>query len=204
MYPIVLDAFMQSIADEGYTTWMYLDVECLVTCGRGNKIDPVAEALTLDWERPDGSLATGLEIITAWNNVKAHGQLRWLGGENKAFADLTSIRLTKASIDKLDRVTIATMQQVLATRLPQLDTWPADAQLALLRWAWANGPMAHYPKMFAALAAKDFATAAHEAEWTNETDETRQIITTHFMRAAAVVGNGDDPAFFLVAQGVSP
>ena len=192
MYQNVLDAFRSVIKNEGYTHWMYLDTRFLVTTGQGDLIDPISEALNLDWTI-GGWPATAAEVIADWTLVKSRTDLAKNGGEASCYSTLTKCRLSDGAICTLVTKTMDWMVEELERRLPMLKTSPADAQLAMLRWAWANGPDAHYPMMFAALERGDYTSAAAQALWRNETSETHQIINKLFQNAA----NSTDPTVLI-------
>ena len=84
---------------EGYLPYMYLDVRGLVTTGMGNLIDPISLATALPWQRADGSPASQSEIVAAWQAVKARTDLE--SGYGQAYAQVTSLRLSKEAINAL-------------------------------------------------------------------------------------------------------
>lgn len=141
---------------------MYLDVLGLVTTGIGNLIDTPDDALSLEWLRSDGSVATRREVAAEWTAVKARKDLAQRGGG--AFKAITRLRLSDAGLHDLFNRTLDRMARQLATRFPGFDDWPADAQLATISMAWACGPAFRFPKLAAALNAGDFATAAVECK----------------------------------------
>ena len=196
MWPSALASFRNIIQDEGYTTWMYIDTRGLVTIGRGDLIDPIELAHELDWVVGVRN-ATPQEVIRDWNIVKSRQDLKNRGGQSVVFGALTTVRLTASSIDRIVQKTINCMWSVLKTRLPDIETWPADAQEAILRWAWGNGPNAHYPLMFGALATKNFRIAAIQSDWTGEQGETRTIITKLFNNAADSILSKADPSILI-------
>ena len=57
---------------EGNVTWMYLDVKGLVTTGKGNLIDPVGNALQLEFEyrSTPGIIADAAAVKKEWNYIK--------------------------------------------------------------------------------------------------------------------------------------
>ncbi len=201
LWPSALSSFRATLTNEGYTRWMYLDNRGLVTTGQGNLIegegsDPAYPATLLPWTNPDGTPASESDIRAAWAVVKARQDLRYLGGENPQFGELTLIRLSDAAISQLVSSVLLSMTNVLETRLPAMRTWPSDGQLALMRWAWANGPNAKYPIMFQKLGqlVPDFDGAAEESTWTNENFAVRVVIMTLFQNAADVVAKNLDPS----------
>lgn len=194
MYPSVLAGFRDSLSNEGYTRYMYLDDRGLVTTGQGDLIDPMEDALALPWQEVDGSLAEQYRIESSWRAVKAHQELAPLGGGSPAFQRLTSIRLSDAAVTALVTKKAESFASILEQRLPCITTAPADAQLALLRWAWGNGPSAEYPLMFAAIERGDYAEAAVQSEWKNETAAVKGLLNLLFTNAAAVREQGLDPS----------
>ncbi len=162
----VLAAFTRfSEPFEGVTTYLYLDSReprGLVTIGVGN-LCPLALALTLPFCTPKGALATRSEVAAAWAAVDNAQSLKALGGG--AFAKLTTIRLSRADVDRMVFSKLDEMDAELKSRVGSAwSRWPASAQLALLSWAWAVGPKARAPRMFAALAQDDFVAASSEVE----------------------------------------
>ena len=156
MWPSVRSAFVPfTVKIEGFCTWMYLDVKCLVTTGDGNLIDPIETAVGLPFIHPDtGGPATQDEIRTAWAVVKSRRDMAPRGGG--AFAALTSIRLTPDGVDQLVATRLDANESYLRGRFPEWDAWPADAQLGTLSMAWAMGPAFAFPR---------FEQAAHAQEW---------------------------------------
>lgn len=145
---------------EGVCSWMYLDILGLVTTGIGNLIDSVGAALALEWVNRDGSPAASSDIVKAWNTVKGAQSMKLAGGG--AFARLTTLRLTPAGIAKLLQGRADIDWALLLNRFPDLETWPANCQLAVLSIAWAAGPAWHAPRFDAAAKAHDWATCAVE------------------------------------------
>ena len=169
MYPSVqsyLPLFSQTF--EGRVSHMYLDIKGLVTVGVGNLIDPVELALALPFRvknLPD-TPANRARIAAEWQAIKSDRSLAEKGAQ--ACAPLTALELSDEAIDALIAQRAAEDEQSLK-RQPQFasfDTWPADAQLALLSMAWALGPggVAGFPKLSAACHALDFHSAAAECE----------------------------------------
>lgn len=145
---------------EGRCYHLYLDVKKLPTTGVGNLVATLPEVRALPWKRPDGTDAAPDEVIAMWATVKAHEELAPAGG--MAFAKLTTLRLTDEGVDALVERRLQMNHLQLARRFPDLDEWPADAQLFIHSWAWAVGPAAPYPLMSAALRRGDFIAAAGE------------------------------------------
>jgi hypothetical protein len=173
MRPAVLAAFVDhTIPLEGVCYCLYADVKSLVTTAIGLLVDPVSMALGLPLKHPDGRPATRAEIASEWQRVKdgscgSYPSCTW-GTSRTCFAHLgwraadkaTKLRLTRADVDKLTQDKMRTMWRVIASRWPNADSWPCDAQMAVLSWAWGVGPHARWPMFDAALRAGDFAVAA--------------------------------------------
>ena len=95
------------------------------------------------------------------------------------------------------------MVVALARRFPDLPTWPASAQLAVLSLAWACGPGFRFPKTEAAIRTQDWATAAEEGVINSvgnpgvipRNKANRQL----FLAAAHVVAIGGDRSVLLMA-----
>jgi len=81
---------------------MYLDIKGLITCGVGNLIDPVSEALKLPWKKQTtGGLATEAEVRAAWTALKHRPDL---AKRNVTHAlVLTGLVLADADVDALVR-----------------------------------------------------------------------------------------------------
>jgi GH24 family phage-related lysozyme (muramidase) len=144
---------------EGYTTFLYLDVKGLMTCGVGNLVDPIELALGLPWQ--DGGVPASQADITAqWELVKSRQDMKLQGGG--AFASLTTMRLTDDAVAALVQNKAASMELTLKGYFPGYDALPADAQLGVLSMAWAMGPAfpPGFPRFSAALNAQDWATCA--------------------------------------------
>lgn len=145
---------------EGRCSYMYADIKGLITTGIGNLIDPVEYALQLPWRKPNGELASYVEILAEWHRLKQDRNAPKAG--HRYAARITSLRLPDDEIDKLVVSKMASNHAVLRLRFAQIDDWPADAILAAHSMAWALGPRFAWPKFSAALRRRDFGTAAKE------------------------------------------
>src|SRR5688572_28003833 len=101
MHPTVITRWAEySEPLEGRVPHMYLDILGLVTCGVGNLIDPVSEALKLPWKRRStGKPATEHEVRAAWNALKARQDLARRHVSHAAA--ITGLFLTDPDIDDL-------------------------------------------------------------------------------------------------------
>lgn len=121
---------------EGRTRNPYADVKGLVTVAFGCLIDPLPNALALDWRIGDRA-ATPAEVEADWRAVKAIGKSNRTAASQ---APLTRIRLSDAAVERLlwSRLD-ANVAWLVKHSMPQLETFPADAQLAICSAAWALG-----------------------------------------------------------------
>jgi GH24 family phage-related lysozyme (muramidase) len=153
---------------EGAVPTFYQDVKGLVSIGVGILADPIHLALGLPMVKADGTPAGRDEIAAEWMAVKALGSGDISTGNPAAkygwkFAKPhTRLRLTEEGLRDTLLGKLHLHDVHLRGRLPDFESLPADAQLALHSWAWGNGPASPYPKMFAALRARDFRAAAEE------------------------------------------
>jgi hypothetical protein len=139
---------------------MYTDILGLVTIAIGDLIDPVELALGLPFVHADGSPASHAEIAAAWHAVKSDPRGPHLGW--RYTAQLTTIRLTDEGVSEVVARKLDQNEADLRRRFPDFEEWPADAQLATHSMAWACGSGFRFPKLAAALLARDFETAARE------------------------------------------
>ena len=151
---------------EGDVPHMYKDKAKpvgFVTVGRGNKIDPFTDltAARIDWVRPDGSTPTPSEISSAWLRVKGAPPERCEEGGNSAyFQNLTSIRATPESLQRLFDRRLGINEAIIAEWFGDAwETFPAPAQLACHSMAWAGGPYIFhgYPSLTACCKAGNWA-----------------------------------------------
>jgi hypothetical protein len=193
----VLDAFVPFTAKfEGALSFMYLDVRGLVTTGIGNLIDPIGLATSLPWRRPDGSIATVSEIEDNWHLVKGRADMASGGGV--AFGRLAgnTLRLDQDGIDQVVALRFHENESILASQFPAYGSWPADAQLALHSLAWARGPAnfrGGFPRLTAALLARDFRTAATQSNLAGNTTGRNAADAALFNAAADVEAGSGSP-----------
>jgi GH24 family phage-related lysozyme (muramidase) len=161
MFPCVRSAFKGFTAKfEGVVQWMYLDVKGLVTTGIGNLIDPVEQSLDIPWQKADETPATRDEIRAEWESVKGQKQLAQAGCN--AAKKVTGLRLSDDAVDDLVLQRLDANAAYLAKHLDGFEEFPADAQMAILSMSWALGPgfLPKWPKLSAAIAARDWDAAA--------------------------------------------
>lgn len=182
---------------EGLLNFQYLDELGLVTTAMGDLIDPMSLALTLEWvNKKTGAVASKQTVINEWLRVKAAQSLRKLGGG--AFAQLTTLKLTDASIDMVIDQRLDLNDSMLTRSFPGYVDWPSDGQLGLLGMAWSMGPAFRpkFPKFAAACDALDFDTASIECK-EDETGNPGLVARNRdqailFKNAAVVIQQGLD------------
>jgi GH24 family phage-related lysozyme (muramidase) len=183
---------------EGKVFSMYLDIKGLITTGVGNLINAVSEALKLPWRHEaTGELATPEEVTDAWKELKSRQDLAKL--HYKYAAALNDLRLSEEAVDELVRSKLLEFYAYLKrVHFPDIDSWPADAQLGTMSMAWACGP--GFPQTF-----KNFKRAVLAGDWEGaraackirETNNPGVVPRnahnrTCFSNAAIVVKNGLD------------
>ncbi|MBH0779687.1 hypothetical protein [Nocardia bovistercoris] len=178
-----------NVALEGRVPWMYLDARGRVSTAVGVPLDETVRELgvptarhranslaasrRLPWRHGvRGPFASDPDIDAAWETVKQHRDLARRG--RRRFQRLTDLRLTEGAIDRmvfdrLDRTETLVRGRMVraesgAVALPfdDFETWPADAQLALLSMCWVAGPAFDLPRFHAAAARRDWLACAVE------------------------------------------
>ncbi|QEG02617.1 hypothetical protein Mal15_67380 [Stieleria maiorica] len=192
---------------EGYVEYMYADIKGLVTVGIGNLIDPVNTATSLPFvDKKTGRRATKQEIVAEWNLIKDPRGTRGLARKgHRACAPLTKLRLTEAAIHDLCERKLNSNEANLkkVTEFQAFDSWPADAQLALLSMAWAMGPgfasAGKWPKFRKACGAMDFDAAAANCQMSTTGNPgliKRNTENQTLLRNAAAVLAGEADGFY--------
>lgn len=179
---------------EGRVEHMYLDTLGLVTFGIGRKIDDnntiSTYGLTRPWRDAGGSLVLESDIREEWLTIKSHTELAFKGGY--AFKSVASLHLLGIDIDEALMDTTATFWATLQRSLPALESWPADAQLALMDMAYHMGPNflgSKWPNFTAAAKSYDFAGCAQSCQTAKRTPRDQAHVKL-FTNAAAVVYAG--------------
>jgi hypothetical protein len=173
---------------EGRCWWMYLDVKFLVTTGLGILLETVEEAQSMPWFRvSDGQDATDAQIATEYQRVKSLRHLADNGGF--AYKPSAQLRLPEDEIDRQLMATTEKFWNTFKTVHPDVDLWPADAQLAAMDLMWQNGPKftragGSWPNMRAAFHAEDWVRAAANVPGTHPRAMFRKKL---FNNAAKVV-----------------
>ncbi len=155
---------------EGEVDYFYQDVLGLVSIGVGILCDPIQLCLGLNLPlvHPDGSPASRNDIAAAWTKIKALGSGDHTQGNPAARGGHlyakphTRLRLTKEGLRLSLEGKLHQMEQHLIKRFPDFESWPADAQMAILSLSWGCGPAFRFPKLEKALKELDFRTASTE------------------------------------------
>lgn len=184
---------------EGKVNFMYLDVKGLVTIGIGHLIDPVDQALKLEFGTKGGGGAVGSGDVTAeWQTVKGRQDL--VGKGSAAFNAITRLELTDNGIASMVNYDAKSIENYIKTNASasrfysNWDNWPADAQLGFLGVAWGGIPLPQFGwhKFPEACKAEDWDTAAVECKINSPIAAGRnEAHKLMFMNAAAVKSNGD-------------
>jgi GH24 family phage-related lysozyme (muramidase) len=161
--PSVIAKFLEQTPQfEGRVPHMYADILGLITCGVGNLIDPKGAALELPWKTHGGELASSAQVSQEWDHIKAASKA--LAHRSLAVqATYTSVRLTDADIDELVlSVLLRNAADIEAHYFHDFDSFPADAQLAIMSMAWAvgSGFARKFPTFSKCVAAHDWSGAA--------------------------------------------
>jgi len=195
---------------EGLLNLMYADILGLVTTGMGSLIDPVALALPLPWELPDGSRAQRAHILEAWYAVKRDPLCAKKGWKYAAKLPRNNVRLSRVAVTEL---VFRKLDQNDATMAVQSshpwDERPADAQLAVHSLMWAMGPhfWRKFPKFTASFMVGDYAGCAEEcaiAPAKGTVIERNRRNRVLFENAARVVAEGLDPSELIWSDGSAP
>lgn len=195
MYPSVRAAFPAFIRLwEGFILCMYLDMLGLVTVGFGNLIDSTTAALALGWVwKATGAPASSSAVMAEWTRVKGLQAQRGAGGGH--FETDARLHVTPESLAGLVTRTLERNAVELSKpgRFPGFPSAPADAQLALLRMAWAMGygfvdstaehPSGRWPAFHAAFNACDWMGCSRECRMREE-KQPREFVESN---AASVV-----------------
>lgn len=148
---------------EGKVPWMYQDIKGLVTVGLGCLIDPATSAAALPWVRnSDGKPASQKEIALEWLRIKNARGIATRGA-NAARA-IATLHLDETGVSQLAIKRLLQHERYLKLIFPNLEKWPADAQLALFSMSWAMGPgfVSNFPKFTVACKEEDWDVAAEQ------------------------------------------
>jgi GH24 family phage-related lysozyme (muramidase) len=206
MKKVVSDIFWaHNVPMEGYCNYPYPDVKGLISTGVGNLVDPVQYMTPLPWKHKDGTPATKWEIEAEFKRLKAMA----IGPDGKPtkdclrgggwWKDKATLQLSEQAIRDLVASKLRTMVSYFKGRVGEKvwDSYPADAQLAILSMCWALGPAFNFPKFMAHLKARNWLGCADECKMQEagnpgvipRNKKNRSL----FLNAAAVEKYGMDP-----------
>ena len=193
----VVEAFPTFTAPlEGCVLWPYQDILGLVTIGYGCLIDPEALAAGVAGWEGDPSVSV---IAAEWNKCKAMPKALHFN----RYREACSLRLTQDGVNALLRTRMQLFEGTLRHYFPAWDSFPADAQLAIMAMAWACGP--GFPRTFTNFSAfvlkRDWANAAKCAKIREEGNpgvHPRNVQVQLCLANAAAIDDGDQgtPALY--------
>jgi hypothetical protein len=197
MRSAVQDAVFTFLAEfEGDLSYMYLDELGLVTTAIGCKVDPLADALAVDWIIPGRGPATTEEVTSSWEAVKAATSLAPDGGVIFHTVPGNVVRLTAASESSLVQKRLTGFEANLVERFPAFESFCADAQLALISMEWGMGDFnARFPRFAAAVNQNppDWLTAAIQSHESNGAPARNEANYTLLVNAAVVDADDMNP-----------
>lgn len=148
---------------------LYADVRGIPTVAYGNALFTPADMYALPWMHPGGVPATQAEKLEAWYAINGNMTAAKLGWQYAA--KLSDLRLTREAMTALALAKLDSNDRILLARLPDWETHPACAQMALHSLAWACGANAHFPRVFTDVANRDYDGAAVEIHMNEYTPE---------------------------------
>lgn len=162
----VRDAFVSfSEPLEGVVYHMYLDVLGYPTTGMGHLLPDWQSACACPWSIGEVP-ATFAQIRTDYDTMQAQRQAGRFGNAwgHRRYENMTRVRLDRVGVEQMVQTKLTSNHTILRRRCPDIDTWPAPAQLFIHSWAWAVGPNARYPRMIAHMNKRSWLDAANEAK----------------------------------------
>jgi GH24 family phage-related lysozyme (muramidase) len=147
---------------EGCIEYMYLDTRGNVTVGVGHLLGSCGDAETLSFViRESGAGASAADILSEFNRVKAQRA----GESASAYRGCTQLNMPVSAIEALLDADIATAEAGMRQRFGNFDSYPVEAQSALLDMAFnlgLEGLATGYPRLRAAAEAGDWNTCAEQ------------------------------------------
>lgn len=143
---------------EGRVPYMYCDVLGLITTGVGNLINTLPQAKALPWLLADGTQADMADVAADWNKLhdgaQYYAKRAW-----HVYAKTMRCHLSEQAIDDLCKRQLAANEAIVRKRFPAYDSFPADAQLAIMSMAWAVGAgfASKFPNLSACIDRQDWA-----------------------------------------------
>lgn len=169
---------------EGNLPHMYVDTKGFVTVGIGNMLPNAKAAQQLAFvNRTTKNSATEVEIATDFDNVAKQPKAR----AARWYRQFTALDLPDAQVNRLFQNRIDEFRGQLRRAYPKYDSYPNDAQLALLDMAFNLGVGAvkkKWPKLNEAIDKLDWAAASERCERPEANAIRNASVTALFKRAA--------------------
>jgi GH24 family phage-related lysozyme (muramidase) len=170
---------------EAFVEHFYLDTAGKVTIGYGRMVPNADAAADLPLKK-NGSDAEEDAKRDEWTLIKS----KPAGKPASYYKQFTKLTLPESDAKAMLRENLEGFAADLKTRFPDLDDYPNDAQDALLDMMFNLGltkfSKANWPKLFAAVEAKDWTKAAAESNRPDVQDERNEAIHDLFVSAAGV------------------
>lgn len=168
---------------EGFVPHFYLDTNGYVTIGYGNMVSSAAAATALALTL-NGTAATAQQKKDDWTAIKAMES----GHRPDYYESTAKLRIAEAKAAVILKEKLEGAASDLLTRFPSLDVYPEAAQDALLDMMFNIGltkfTAAKWPKLFAAVTAKDWKEAAAQSNRPDVSSGRNKEIKDLFLSAA--------------------
>jgi GH24 family phage-related lysozyme (muramidase) len=175
---------------EGCIEYMYLDTRGNVTVGVGHMLGCCGDAESLTFVmRESGASATVADIISEFNRVKA----QQAGESASKYKTCTQLDMPASAIEALLDGDIATAENGMRERFRNFDSYPVEAQTALLDMAFnlgLDGLARGYPRLHAAAEAGDWNACANECLRHGIQQARNDWTKQQFEQAAQASANG--------------
>lgn len=193
-----------SVNLEGRVATMYCDCLGLITTGVGNLINTITQAKALPWLLADGTKADMADVAADWNKLhdgaQYYAKRAW-----HVYAKTMRCHLSEEAIDDLCKRQLAANEAIIRKRFPAYDSFPADAQLAIMSMAWAVGAgfASKFPHLAACIDRQDWEGCVasckireghpHTGDWNPGVVPRNAKNRFCFHNAALVATEGSDP-----------
>jgi GH24 family phage-related lysozyme (muramidase) len=175
---------------EDFVGYMYVDTTGNVTIGYGHMLPDADSATSIPLKR-NGAPATAQQKRNEWTTMHSKEP----GHPARYYKQFTTLTLDESDAKSLLKDDLTTAAANLATRFPSLDDYPDAAQDALLDMMFNIGltkfTKDNWPKLFEAVEAKNWRTAAAQSHRSDVSDDRNDAIRDLFLSAA---GMGRDVA----------
>ena len=153
-------AIKRTAGFEAFVEHMYLDTKDKVTVGYGNMLASASAATEVPFKKANGTAPTTQEIEADWTLIKS----KEAGKKASFYKQFTKLAIAEADGRADLKGKLKSAAADLEKRFAELDTYPTDAQDALLDIMYNIGltkfNQANWPKLFTAVKAKKWADAA--------------------------------------------